>query len=114
MFKLRHLTDANFQSTVVDADHPVLVDFWAAWCGPCRMMAPEIEKLAAQFGDRLEVTKMDTEAEPAAAGSLGIMSIPTLVLFSPGAQPRALVGYRTAEQVADLLGLATLPVVAAA
>ena len=109
MFALRHLTDADFQSTVLDADHPVLVDFWAAWCGPCKMMAPEIEKLAAKFGDRLEVAKMDVAAEPAAPGSLGIMSIPTLVLFSPGAQPRGLVGYRSAEQIAEQLGLAALP-----
>lgn len=114
MFALRHLTDADFQAAVLDADHPVLVDFWAAWCGPCKMMAPQIEKLAATFGDRLEVAKMDVDAEPAAPGSLGIMSIPTLVLFSPGAEPRGLVGYRTAEQIVKDLGLEQLPILAAA
>lgn len=112
MFDLRHLTDEDFESAVINADHPVLVDFWAAWCGPCRMMAPEIDKLAAKYGDRVEVAKMDIDAEPAAAGKFGIMSIPTLVLFTPGAQPRGLTGYRTAEQVAETLGFAALPVVA--
>lgn len=115
MFELRHnLTDAEFQSVVLEADHPVLVDFWATWCGPCRMMAPEIEKLAAKFGDRLEVAKMDVDAEPGAPGSLNIMSIPTLALFTPGYQPRGLVGFRTAEQIAEALGLDALPVIPAA
>lgn len=109
MSSVRHLTDSDFKTTVLDADHPVLVDFWAAWCGPCRMMAPEIEKLAERFGDRVEVAKMDIDAEPAVAGGLGIMSIPTLVLFSPGTQPRGLTGFRTAEQIDQALGLSAMP-----
>ena len=79
----KHFTDDNFQSDVIDAskDKPVLVDFFAQWCGPCKMQAPVIDELAEAMGDKAGVGKLDTEEAAATAAKYGVMSIPTLIIF---------------------------------
>ena len=78
------LNDSNFEQEVLKSDKPVLVDFWATWCGPCRMLAPLISQIAIKFSDRIKVGKVDVDENPALAGSFGISSIPTLILFKDG------------------------------
>ncbi|MCL6452712.1 MAG: thioredoxin [Alicyclobacillus sp.] len=86
------VTDQNFAS-VIQGDKPVLVDFWAAWCGPCRMMAPVLEELSEEAGDRLVVAKLNVDENPRTAGAYGIMSIPTMMVFRGGRPVKQLVGY---------------------
>ncbi len=89
------VTDADFGAQVLEASQVVLVDFWADWCAPCRMIAPVVEDLAAEMGGRVKVVKMDIDANPQVPGQLGIMSIPTLIIFKDG-QPKARkVGFRS-------------------
>lgn len=78
------VTDATFENEVIKSDLPVLVDFWAAWCAPCRMIAPAVEEIANEYDGKVKVCKMDVDADKQAAGSLGISSIPTLYLFKDG------------------------------
>lgn len=77
-------TDANFESEVLKSDKPVLVDFWAAWCGPCRMQGPIVEQLANELGDAYKVGALDVDANPHTAQSYGILSIPTIMIFKAG------------------------------
>jgi thioredoxin 1 len=92
-------TDANFEELVLKSDKPVVVDFWAAWCGPCKMVAPEIEKLAAKYGGAVQVVKVDVDANPSLSQTFGIMSIPTIAFFRPGEQPIGVVGFRPLDQL---------------
>ncbi|MCC7161846.1 MAG: thioredoxin [Anaerolineae bacterium] len=87
-----HVSDADFETIVMKADKPAVVDFWAAWCGPCRMIAPFVEELAAEFGDRAVVAKMDTDANPITPTKFGILGIPTLIFFKDGKEVDRLVG----------------------
>lgn len=89
------VTDADFESQVLSAGQVVLVDFWADWCAPCRMIAPVVEDLASELGDRIKVVKMDIDANPQVPGQLGIMSIPTLIIFKDGRPADRTVGYRS-------------------
>jgi len=89
------VTDGDFESQVLQADLPVLVDFWAAWCAPCRMIAPLVEQLASELGDRVRVLKMDIDANPSMPQRLGIQSIPTLIIFKDGQPAERIVGYRS-------------------
>src|SRR5579884_3012720 len=86
------VTDNNFQAEVIESDVPVLVDFWAPWCGPCRMVAPVVEEIAKEKGERLKVVKMNTDENQQTAVSYNIMSIPTLILFRNGEVAKKVIG----------------------
>ena len=97
------LTDANFQAEVLDSDKPVLVDFWATWCGPCRIIAPVIEELAADFEGKAIVGKVDVDHNPQVAMNFGIRSIPTLLFFKNGQVVDQLVGTAPKRVLAERL-----------
>ena len=84
MAKPLAVTDDTFQTEVLDSDQPVLVDFWADWCGPCRMIAPSVEQIAADYDGKIKVGKVDVDDNPAIPGRYGIVGIPTLMLFKNG------------------------------
>ncbi len=86
------VTDATFKQEVLDSDVPVLVDFWAPWCGPCRMVAPVVDEIAEQYGDKLKVVKVNTDENPTVASQYGIRSIPTLMIFKGGQRVDIVVG----------------------
>ena len=79
-----HISDDSFESDVLQSETPVLVDFWAEWCGPCKAIAPVLDELAGDFQDRLQIAKLDVDANPKTPGQFGIRSIPTLILFKGG------------------------------
>lgn len=108
MSSVREATDATFQQLLDQSDRPVVVDFWAAWCGPCRMVTPEIEKLADKYAGSLTVVKVDIDANPVTASRYGIMSIPTVAYFEPGRPPRTAIGFRPPEQLEKSFGLGEL------
>jgi thioredoxin 1 len=87
-----HFTDSNFKNEVLESDLPVLVDFWANWCGPCKMIAPIVEELAGEFKGKIKVGKLDVDTNPQTATYYGVMSIPTLILFKDGKVMDQLVG----------------------
>lgn len=93
-------TDSDFQKDVLEVDVPVLVDFFATWCGPCQSQAPVLEKLAEKFGDTAKIVKVDVDQSPGIAQKFGIMSIPTLKLFKSGEEKQSFVGF-TREDVLD-------------
>jgi len=78
------VTDANFEEVVLNSDKPVLVDFWAEWCGPCRMVGPVVKELADEYGDKAVITKMDVDSNPATSVKFGIRNIPTILFFKNG------------------------------
>jgi thioredoxin 1 len=94
MSNVGSVTDADFEATVLQSVQPVLVDFWAEWCSPCRMIAPIVEDIAGEFAATAKVLKMDIDANPRTPMSLGIMSIPTVILFKGGVPVERAVGYR--------------------
>ena len=98
MAKAQEITDANFQSEVLDSDKPVLVDFWAAWCGPCRAVSPTIEQLAEEYDGEVKVAKLNIDENPQAPSSFSIHSIPAVLLFKGGEVVDRLVGVRPKEQ----------------
>lgn len=99
---VKELNEANFD-TEVAADIPVLVDFWAPWCGPCRMLAPTIDKIAAEIGDAAKVCKVNVDEAPEIAARFGIMSIPTLLVFREGKLVGQMVGVQSAETILKVL-----------
>ena len=86
--------DSSFDQTVLQAEVPVLVDFWAAWCGPCRMVAPVVEELAQEYEGKIGFAKLDVDQNPNTAGKYSIMSIPTLIIFKNGEPVSHVVGFR--------------------
>lgn len=97
------ITKDNFEEEVLNSDIPVLVDFWASWCGPCRMLAPIIEEIAKEYDGKAKVGKVNVDEEEALAIKFGIASIPTVLIFRGGEVTDKLVGYRPKEDIEALL-----------
>jgi|SRR5580698_2500333 thioredoxin 1 len=103
------VTDTNFQSEVIESDIPVLVDFWASWCSPCKMIAPIVEELADEYEGKVKVAKVDVDANPVTPGMFGVMSIPTLMLFKGGKAEERIVGYQPKPKLKAVLDGAVAP-----
>ena len=101
--------DAMFDQEVLQSDTPVLVDFWAEWCGPCKMLAPVIDELATEYAGRVKVGKLDTDANQSTAMKFGISAIPTVILFQNGEVKEQFVGFRTKKDFQAALDQVTTP-----
>ncbi len=93
--------DQQFDTDVMKADVPVLVDFWAPWCGPCRMVAPIVEELAGEYGDKVRFRKLNTDENPMVSAKYNIRSIPTLLIFKGGEQVGQIVGFRPKSAIKE-------------
>lgn len=98
-----HLSEENFEAEVINSDKPVLVDFWAAWCGPCQMLGPVIEELAGEVSD-VKICKLDVDANNELAVKYGVMSIPTLILFKNGEVADKSIGLVSKKEIMELIG----------
>lgn len=101
--KVQVFTDANFKTAVIGADKPVLVDFWAAWCGPCKMIAPVVDEITKEFDGKVIVGKLNVDENNATAANYGVLSIPTLLLFKNGQEVERIVGYKTKNELAGII-----------
>ncbi|MGF6757422.1 thioredoxin TrxA [Paraburkholderia sp. GAS42] len=100
---IKHISDASFEQDVVKSDKPVLLDFWAEWCGPCKMTAPVLDEVAKDYGDRLQVAKIDVDEHQMTPVKFGVRGIPTLILFKNGAAVAQKVGALSKSQLAAFL-----------
>jgi len=98
-----HVLDSTFENEVIKSDKPVLVDFWATWCGPCKMVAPVIEELSNEYKDKVKFAKVDVDQNPAISNSLRIASIPTIMIFKDGKVVDTLVGFRPKEAFQQII-----------
>jgi thioredoxin 1 len=96
-----HVTDDSFDQEVLQSELPTVVDFWAEWCAPCKRIAPILEDMAAEYEDQLKITKLDVDSNPDTAGTYGVMSIPTLLVFREGKPVERIVGYMPKERLMD-------------
>jgi thioredoxin 1 len=102
MADLKHVTDASFQAEVIESELPVLVDFWAPWCGPCRQIAPALEKIAEERDD-LRIVKLNIDQNQLTAAEFGVMSIPTMILFRHGAAVKTVIGAYPKDKIVAAL-----------
>lgn len=100
---LAHVTDADFESQVLKSPVPVLVDFYATWCGPCKALAPVLEQLAADYDGRVKILKLDIDKAPGTASSFGIMAVPTMVVFKNGREERKMTGAKPRPEIESAL-----------
>ncbi len=103
MTKTLHFTDANFESEVLGSNQPVLADFWAEWCGPCRLLTPTIEELADELGESAKVGKLNVDENPETAAKYQISSIPSVLVFKDGKLVETLVGVQSRQRYQDAL-----------
>ncbi len=107
MANVNEFSDANFEAEVLKSSQPVLVDFWAPWCGPCRAIAPLVEELASENGDSVKVGKLNVDDSPTTAGGFGVSSIPTLMLFKDGEVVDRFVGVQPKNRLQEAIDRAT-------
>ena len=97
-----NITKENFEAEVMNSDRPVLIDFWAPWCGPCRMLSPTISEIAEEYGDKVKVCKVNVDEQGELASTFGVMSIPTLIVIKEGKVVNSVTGVRPKDQIVNM------------